>query len=455
MRIPFRTALFCAAAGALAYLNSAGGLRAVLVSAAAAGAAFAASATARRETRETERNVTAFAKSLLAKRFPHYGAPAREGRDEMAKTLNEAARALKSRLEAADRQSARFSAVLNEASEGVLCVSKSGRITVANKAARAMLAAPDDVVGRNYWEAVFSASMRQLIRDALETGARSPIRREITNLYPSENFYMASAVPPSKERNELVLILFDSTEFRKLETAQKDLTANISHEIRTPLTSITGAAERIADHMRRPDGGGADEETEKLALILERNTKRLADLCSRIITLSELEGRKNPRDGFRPFSLSDAAQSAADLVKTAADRKNIAVTVGGGAGLRIEGDRLMIENMLVNLIENAVKYSPEGGKVEVALGSDESGNVKVAVKDRGEGIRPEDAGRIFERFYRASGARGERGSGLGLSIARQAAEIHGGTITVESGAGSGSVFTVRLPGSTRADSPAP
>ncbi len=442
MSASVKTALCCAAAGLLAYLNSSGGFRALVFALAATGAAFIAAAIARRETKKIERGVTGFAKSLLAKRFPQYKATGSEESGEMGKTLNSAARDLKSRLEAADEQSARFSAVLNEASEGVLCVSESGRITVANRSARAMLGATEGITGRNYWEVIFSVSMKKLIRDALESEGNSPLRREITNLYPSENSYMASAVPPAKERDEVVAVLFDSTEFKKLETAQKDLVTNISHEIRTPLTSIIGAAETIADRT------GRDGETGKLALMIERNTRRLADLCSRIITLSELEETGKGGEKFEPFNLEDAAEGAAHLMRTAAEMKNIEITVCESPELQMEGDRLMVENMLVNLIENAVKYSPEGGKIEVMPGRDGSGNITVAVKDRGEGIQPEDIGRIFERFYRASRARVAQrhgGNGLGLSIARQAAEIHGGRITVESEPGKGSVFTVIFP----------
>ncbi len=446
MKTTHKIAACCAAAGLLAYLGSAGGGSALLFALAAAGAAFAASAVARRETKKIERDVGTFARSLLSKQFPRYNPSGSEGSGEMAKALNDAAEVLKSRFEAADEQSVRFSAVLDEASEGVLCVSRAGRVTVANKAARVMLAAADDIIGRNYWEVVFSAELRKLIMDALESDGGSPLRREVTNLYPLESFYMASAAH-TKKRREAVMVLFDLTEFKKLEAAQRDLITNISHEIRTPLTSIAGAAERIADRTRSDGGGG--ETAEKLALMIERNTRRLTDLCSRIITLSELEdmAQKGGRE-FKRLNLAEAAANAANLMKAAADGKNIEITVCGGGELQMDGDGLIIENMLVNLIENAVKYSPEGEKIKVSAGRDGNGDIKISVTDRGEGIGSEETGRIFERFYRAEKARPAQkggGNGLGLSIARQAAEIHGGNISVESRPGSGSVFTVTFP----------
>ncbi len=434
MRIFFLQASFCAIAGVISYFNSSGGRDAFILSvavAAIAGAAVKVSSVSR--GRKIARDVTGFAKALISKQFPRYVPAVSEGTEEMTKTLNLAAQTMKNRFETAERQKARLSAILNATSEGVLCVSPGGRITMANTAARAMLAADGDITGKNYWEAVFSSPMRQVIRDALESDA--PVRREIINLYPSKNFYMASAVPPAKKNGELVLVLFDSTEFKKLETAQKDLITNISHEIRTPLTSIVGAAENICERTR-----GADSETVKLAAMLERNSKRLAELCSRVITLAELEERSDDKSRFISFNLAEAAVNAAEIMRAEAERKNITVEVVQSPELPMKGDRLMIENMLVNLIENAVKHSPDGGRVEVSPGAKGGEVVKVSVRDRGEGIERKDIGRIFERFYR--GAQGGRGNGLGLSIARQTVEIHGGAINVESEPGKGSVFTV-------------
>jgi len=432
LRISARAAILCLAAGAFAYADSSGTERAFLLAFGAGGAAFAASWVGRRRAGRIERKVTGFAKSLLSKQFPRYDAQD-SAEEEMSKALNAAARNFKSRFEEAEEQSARLSAVLNEVSEGVLCVSSAGLIRVANQTALSMLGATGDIAGKNYWEVVFSSQMRRLIEDALKS--REPIRREITNLYPSETFYTASTAP-AKGLDEVTLILSDSTKLKKMETAQNDLITNISHEIRTPLTSIIGASEGIA--LR-----AGDEGTEKLARILKRNIKRLTDLCSRVISLSELKQIPKDTEIFAPFSLTEAAENAVQLMRTEANGKNIAIEIAaGGAELQMNGDRLMIENMFVNLIENAVKYSPEGGKVEVAVGRNEKGRIRFSVKDQGGGIEEKDIGRIFERFYRGAQGRHEKGSGLGLSIARQTAEIHGGEISVESEHGHGSVFTV-------------
>lgn len=434
MRISALAAFLCAAAGVLAYINSgADGARAAAIASAVAAAAAGAALAARRRGDGIERNVTDFARSLLSKQFARYDPLSEGGGSEMAKALNKAAREFQSRVRDSDAQSARFSVFLNQIGEGVLCVSAKGRVTAANKSARSMLGSSGEIVGRSYWEVIFSPEIRGLIKDALEDGSEGgPLRREVANLYPAENFYVASAAR-AEGRDEVTLVLLDSTEMKKLERAQRDFITNASHEIRTPLTSIMGAAEQIAQ--------SADGETEKFARILKRNTGRLAELCGRVISLSELEDRRDKEKSFSPFNLNDAVRSAADLMRAAAEKKNITIEIEEKPELMITGDRLIIENMFVNLIENSVKYSPEGSRVSVSVSGGADG-ARVSVADNGAGIERGAAGRIFERFYRGAAARGAAGSGLGLSIAREAVEIHGGAITVESEPGKGSVFTV-------------
>ncbi|QMU55792.1 MAG: PAS domain-containing protein [Candidatus Mycalebacterium zealandia] len=431
MRIPAGAVFLCAVAGAVSYINSDSGGGAVVIAGITALAALGAAIAARRRGDAIERNVTEFARTLLSKQFARYDPLSHGGESEMAKALNTAAREFQKRVRAGDEQRARLSVFLNQIREGVLCVSAQGRVTAANKSAQTMLGASGEMVGRNYWEVILSPEIRGLIKDALESGDE-PLRREVANLYPAENFYVASAAR-GEGNDEVTLVLFDSTEMKKLEKAQRDFITNASHEIRTPLTSIMGAVERIT--------GGADGETEKFAQILERNTGRLAKLCGRIISLSELEERRGGRESFLPFNLNDAVMSAVDLMSAAAERKNIAIETEEEPDIVINGDRLIIENMFVNLIENAVKYSPGGSRVRVSV-SGGAGGARVSVSDSGRGIERGEEGRIFERFYRGKSAIAEAGNGLGLSIAREAVEIHGGAITVESKPGSGSVFTV-------------
>ena len=406
MRISRRAAAFCALAGALAYLNSQGGAGAAAFAVLCAGAAFAAAAFARRRAEKDAR--------------------------EKSAALGATERVARARGRQADERGARFSAVLEELDEGVVCVSPEGAVLAANKRAREMLSATGDITGRNYWEAIFSSQIRGLIEDALGGGGQQVIRREIADIYPSENFYEASAA--RIEGGEVVLVLADRAKLKSLADKNRALVTNMSHEIRTPLTSIVGAAEAIADMT-----DGADAETKKMARLLGRNARRLASLCDRVVRLTQTDERGAAEK--ERFDLAETARAAADAVSTAAEKRNIRLEVAADAGLVMEGDRTMVESALVNLIDNAVKYSAEGGEVRVSAAADGE-TAKVAVSDRGAGIQAGERGRIFDRFYRGSAAAGKDGSGLGLSIARQTAAVHGGDITVESEPGRGSVFTI-------------
>lgn len=405
MRISRRAGALCALAGALAYLNSEGGAGAAAVAFLCAGAAVSAAALARRR-----------AEKDALKKSAALGAAEREARD---------------RARRAGERGALFSAVLEELGEGVVCVSPGGAVLAANKKARKMLSATADITGRNYWEAIFSSQIRALTEEALGGGSRV-IRREIADIYPSENFYEAAAA--RLPGGEVVLVLADTAKLKILADKNRALVTNMSHEIRTPLTSIAGAAEAIADMTE-----GADAETKKMTRLLERNVRRLADLCDRVIRLTQTDERG--AELKEKFDLAEAVNAAAEAVGAAAEKKNIRLEVSAGSGLFVEGDRMMVESALVNLIDNAVKYSPEGGEVKAGAAAD-GGEAKVKVSDRGAGIPEGERERIFDRFQRGSAAAGKEGSGLGLSIARQTAAVHGGNVTVESEPGRGSVFTI-------------
>lgn len=418
--LPRRAGLLCLLAGAAAYFSPAGGAGAALFAALAAGAAFAATVIARRRAEKDAREKTAA-----------LGAAERTARDGKRR---------------AEESGARFSAVIEELGEGVVCVSPEGTVIAANKRAREMLSVTGDITGRNYWEAVFSSQIRGLIEEALGKEGKEPpdgeppdgdsdhkvIRREVADIYPSRNFYEATAA--RLRSGEVVLVLADTATLKALADKNRALVTNMSHEIRTPLTAIVGAAEAIAEMT-----GGADGETKKMAGLLERNARRLAGLCDRVVRLTQADERGTGEK--ERFFLADAVSAAVETVSGAAAKKNIRIETEAGGGVTVEGDRVMIESALVNLIDNAVKYSPQGGTVTVRA-ADGEGFAKATVSDRGAGITAEERERIFDRFHRGSAAAGTEGSGLGLSIARQTAGLHGGNITVESEPGRGSVFTI-------------
>jgi signal transduction histidine kinase len=232
-------------------------------------------------------------------------------------------------------------------------------------------------------------------------------------------------------------------ELKRVNKIRRDFVANVSHELKTPATSLRLLAESLVDIL--------DEDPEQahfFAEQLKNETERLAQLITDLLDLARLEseeGVQNPA----PVDVRSVVMVVLSRLRPAARRKNINLSwkrTGSGALYTVLGDETQLTSMFSNLVENAVKYTPSGGRVEVTAGTDED-EVIVRISDTGIGIPAENLARIFERFYRVDKARSKEtgGTGLGLSIVRHVAENHGGRVTVESTLGEGSTFTVHLP----------
>ncbi|MDQ0737125.1 two-component system sensor histidine kinase SenX3 [Arthrobacter agilis] len=251
---------------------------------------------------------------------------------------------------------------------------------------------------------------------------------------------------------EYILILADDrTEITRSEEIRNDFVANVSHELKTPVGAISLLAEAIDD--------AAEDEVavRRFAQRMHKESGRLSALVQDIIELSRLQGADVVRRG-KAVDLNSVIAEAVDRNKLPAESKQIDIVVGGSAPTPVYGDRDLLMTAFRNLIDNAIRYSPEGTRVGVGVRSRE-GLVQVSVTDQGPGITPEEQERIFERFYRIDAARSRQtgGTGLGLSIVKHVVSNHGGEVTVWSQTGQGSTFTVRLPemeGSTEDDASA-
>jgi two-component system sensor histidine kinase SenX3 len=239
---------------------------------------------------------------------------------------------------------------------------------------------------------------------------------------------------------EFILLLADDrTELTRTEAVRNDFVANVSHELKTPVGAISLLSEAI-------DDAAEDEEAvRRFAQRLHKESKRLAALVQDIIELSRLQGTNVTVKGG-PVSVDTVITEAVDRNKISADAKNISIVVGRASGAMVHGDADQITMGLRNLIDNAIRYSPEGTKVGVGSRVAD-GVVAISVTDQGPGISPEDQERVFERFYRVDSARSRQtgGTGLGLSIVKHVFTNHGGEVTVWSQPGQGSTFTVRMP----------
>jgi two-component system sensor histidine kinase SenX3 len=236
-----------------------------------------------------------------------------------------------------------------------------------------------------------------------------------------------------------VILLYDESEMRRLDSVRRDFVANISHELKTPIGALSILSEAVLSASDDP------EAIKRFAQRMQIEAKRLSDLVQEIIDLSRLQD-DDPLKRAEPIVIEDAIREAIDQSKLQAESRNITLLFSPTIQNIVRGDRLQITMALHNLIENAINYSPESTRVAIGIKS-ENELVEISVSDQGIGIPEKDLERIFERFYRVDPARSREsgGTGLGLSIVKHIVNNHGGDISVWSVEGAGTTFTIRLP----------
>lgn len=368
----------------------------------------------------------------------------REDRDDefgqLARVLNQAASGIQEQFAAATRERARFSAVLSAMEDGLLAVDHRGIVLLANEAlSRSHKLAGS--TGTHYLEVFRQAEIGDFINQVLTSGERRTAEVDLSGT--GRSFVLVGVPFPADpgEAHGAVITFNDVSERQRVDRIRRDFVANASHELRTPLTSIRGFVEALED------GGMEDTETAKRFLSrIRANADRMASLVDDLLELSRLES------GAQPPSLEelDCAAVVADVVASFAKiaaRKSITLSAGGSSVPRVVGDSDRLRRVLEHLVDNALKYTPDGGRVSVQV-EPLGGGASVSVQDTGPGIGPEHLPRLFERFYRVDTARSRElgGTGLGLSIVKHLAESMGASVLVTSVPGEGSTFAVRLPG---------
>jgi two-component system phosphate regulon sensor histidine kinase PhoR len=309
-------------------------------------------------------------------------------------------------------------------------VGKDGRVRLANTAFD-RLAAGGKAAGLTPLELTRNAELSEAAGRALE-GTRRRLELQL-----GRRSFVAHLAP--LVRGEVLLVLRDVTDARRAEAARRDFVANASHELRTPVTAIAGAAETLLT------GALADPaRAREFVDIVARHADRLAQLTRDLLDLSRIETGQWPIVIER-LEILPVARRALDLWSRAAQARRMALRCEVPEGLAVRGDARALEQVLVNLLDNAVKHTPEGGKVAVSA-APEDGRVVVSVADTGPGIERHHLPRLFERFYRADAGRSREagGTGLGLAIVKHLVQAQAGEVGVESGPG-GSRFWVRLP----------
>lgn len=360
---------------------------------------------------------------------------------EIYDAINRMADRMRQQLDDTTAEKERLHAVLDAMAEGVLVVDAEGELILVNNRLRELFDAWNEIRGRSALEIIRNADFAQLLADA--AGTDEPVSCEIQIGGPTPRDLRVQAVRfPSgdQDRTGTVAVFHDLTEIRHLEQIRQDFVANASHELRTPLAAVRGFAETLLH------GAELSREDQQSYLgIIERHALRLGHIVDDLLVLSRAESGA----ASLSFAEVDVAAMATSLVadtkrRPAASRLTIELIVEGHAVAW--ADRQATEQVLSNLLDNAIKYTEPGGRIEVGVGMDD-GRVRARVADTGLGIPEEDLTRIFERFYRVDKARSRElgGTGLGLSIVKHLVQRMGGEISVESEFGEGSTFTFTLP----------
>ena len=358
-------------------------------------------------------------------------------------SISELSERISLQMQSAEREGNQLKSIIESMREGVIVISREENLLLVNDAAKEMLAIDDAAIGRPYMETVRNPDLQRLI-SRIRQKKKFAIQ-EISVLYPQERSYLVS-VRVSPRYREIVVVIFDITEFKKLERMKADFVANVSHELRTPLTSIKGYIETLLD--KSYDTGA---EKKKFLEIIEENTDRLIAIASDLLVLSELEsGETDTQDSGKGYEEIDIRETILRSVGSldslfSKNRVNLSLEIQDGMP-PYRANRFLVERMLINLVENSAKYTPADGSVSVRA-SAQNGSLCIEIEDNGIGIPPEHQERIFERFYRVDKDRSREigGTGLGLSIVKHIVIQYGGTIAVRSAEGEGTTFTVELP----------
>ena len=346
--------------------------------------------------------------------------------------------------------------LMEQLETGVLIADGQRRILECNGAAvRLLNARAGSLTGKTLLEATLSFEIGSLVSAAQTTGQTQ--QQEIRRGEPAGRMLRARVIPlPSPQDQsaqmpetgvepniasapaQYLLLLEDVTELRRLETVRRDFVANVSHELRTPLASIRAMAETLQDGALH-DGEVASRFVNIIVGEVERLTRILEDL----LILSRAESQMPERE---PFALTTLVRDVTERLTAQAAKAQLTLVNLNAPALEIAANRDQIEQVLVNLIDNAIKYTPPGGKITVSMTA-KDGEATVCVEDTGIGIMSQDVPRLFERFYRVDKARSRQsgGTGLGLSIVKHIVEMHGGRVEVQSEYERGSVFSFSLP----------
>jgi two-component system, OmpR family, phosphate regulon sensor histidine kinase PhoR len=373
---------------------------------------------------------------------------------DLSRIIDEIANQLRKKIAEVSEDKEYLQTILKGMMEGVLVVDEKKRIKMMNEALRSLLSVSSDVADKTPLEVIRNADLESSIQRVLQSGNSEAFEMEVPTAGDKTFEVNVVAISsPNKESIGRVLgaitVFHDITRLKRLEKIRQDFVANVSHELRTPLTTIKGYAETLLD------GALKEDVAFQFVQVINRHADRLTKIVEDLLTLSKIESEEF---SLKPehLLLSDLINETLDVIKEEADKKGVSISWSEFTpSFFVFGERKGLEQVLVNLLDNAIKYGREGGNIKISVNENPNAEIHVSVEDDGIGIPKEDLPRIFERFYRVDKGRSKElgGTGLGLSIVKHIVQAHGGKVWAESQIGKGSTFYFTLPKQSKMNSP--
>ncbi|CCK81409.1 sensor histidine kinase [Desulfobacula toluolica] len=390
---------------------------------------------------EMTKGTAEFAKGNLTARI---AVPESEELSELAVTMNHMAQALDDKITAFENRSMELEAVHSSMQEGVIAIDKNERIiTINDAAARVFGFSASKLKARYILEIARHFELQKFIQKALAT--HKPVEDDIVIAGDKErilNIHSTALYETAGRRMGTLIIFHDITRIRRLERMHIDFAANVSHELKTPLTTIKGFVETLQQMTVKNEL----KEGEAFLNIIEKNVDRMIDLINDLLALAKLERLQGTKIQLEKHNISGLIQGAVSNCDFSIEKKNISVSIDCPEDISAMVDPGLMEQAIINIVDNAVKYSPEGKSIHISVTS-QGRFVDIMIKDNGNGMNKEHLSKIFNRFYRVDRARSrnEGGTGLGLAIVKHIVQYHNGKIDVTSTKGRGSCFTLSIP----------
>ncbi len=394
-----------------------------------------------RPLEQLKRGADLFARGELGHKLPVADS---EEIGRLAEAMNSMARELNDRINTVVRQRNEREAILSSMAEGVIAVDASENILSLNHAAEKMMnITEDEARGRSVQEVLRNTELQRLVVETLDSGLT--VEGEIrVNGHGERLLHVSGDMLKDADGNSIgaVVVLNDLTKLKQLERVRKDFVANVSHELKTPITSIKGFVETLLD-------GAIDNraDAEKFMTIIGKHADRLSSIIDDLLSLSRIEEEAEEKQiELRSVSLRAVLSSAVQICQNKADAAQVKLELDCPESVQAELNPHLIEQAVVNLIDNGIKYS-EGGDEVIVRAETVGQEILISVQDNGCGIKQEHIPRLFERFYRVDRARSRDlgGTGLGLAIVKHIVLAHKGVVEVKSTYGKGSTFTIEIP----------